>query len=93
MTSALDMAARSLRDTWRNRAACRGTDPELWFPASSSGAVYDRQVTAAKAICSNCPVRAECLSEALVRIPVGIAGGLTEDERRSIRQGGSGAAS
>jgi hypothetical protein len=43
------------------------------------------QVAAAKAVCAGCPVRAECLAEALARIPYGIAGGLTESERRRLR--------
>ena len=45
---------------------------------------YDAQVVAAKRVCAGCPVRPECLTEALVRIPYGIAGGLTEDERRTL---------
>ena len=42
-------------------------------------------VAAAKAVCARCPVRAECLTEA-ARIPYGIAGGLTEHERRRLRR-------
>jgi hypothetical protein len=70
---------------WRDQAACRGTDPELFFPAGESGPVHDAQVAAAKAVCAGCPVRAACLAEALARIPYGIAGGLTEQERRRLR--------
>ena len=40
----------------------------------------------AKAVCASCPVRAECLAEALARIPYGIAGGLTEQERAALRR-------
>ena len=69
---------------WRARAACRGVDPELFFPAAERGPVRAVQVAAAKAVCAGCPVRAECLDEALARIPYGIAGGLTEDERRDL---------
>ena len=72
------------RREWRSRAACLGVDPELFFPAAETGPVYDAQVSAAKAVCRPCPVRAECLAEALTRIPYGIAGGLTEDERRAL---------
>ena len=71
---------------WRQRAACRAVDPDLFFPSTESGPVYDRQVGAAKAVCARCPVRAECLAEALVRLPYGIAGGLTEHERRRLAQ-------
>jgi hypothetical protein len=69
---------------WRSRAACLAVDPELFFPVAEAGPVYDTQVTAAKTVCRRCPVRAECLAEALARIPYGIAGGLTEDERRTL---------
>jgi hypothetical protein len=43
-------------------------------------------VATAKAVCARCPVRTECLAAALVRIPYGIAGGLTDRERRRLRQ-------
>ena len=71
---------------WRSRAACLGTDPELFFPVAETGPVHDVQVTAAKAVCAGCPVVADCLAEALERIPDGIAGGLTANERRAMRR-------
>ena len=72
---------------WRERAACRGgVDPDLFFPAAESGAARRAQVRAAKAVCARCPVRSECLEEALIRIPYGIAGGLTERERQRLRR-------
>jgi hypothetical protein len=71
---------------WRDRAACRDVDPERFFPAAEDGPGLRAQVAAAKAICARCPVRAECLAEALARIPFGIAGGLTEHERRQLRR-------
>ena len=69
---------------WRDRAACRDVEPELFFPAAEDGAARHAQVQAAKAVCAGCPVRVECLAEALARIPYGIAGGLTEHERRQF---------
>jgi hypothetical protein len=73
--------------TWRHQAACRiGVDPELFFPVATSGTAYDAQVAKAKAICGRCPVRTSCLEEALLRIPGGIAGGLTEEERRRLNR-------
>ena len=72
---------------WRSRAACRpgaGVDPETFFPVAESGPVHDAQVATAKRVCARCPVVAECLAEALTRIPDGIAGGLTEVERRAL---------
>jgi len=45
----------------------------------------DAREAKAKAICAECPVRAECLDYALdIREPHGIWGGLTEAERRLL---------
>ncbi len=74
---------------WRDRAACRGVDAETFFPTAEAGPVYEAQVAVAKAVCAGCPVRAECLAEALIRIPYGIAGGLTPEERRGLHPGPS----
>jgi WhiB family redox-sensing transcriptional regulator len=66
-------------ETWDEQAACRGEDPELFFPVSRSGEAEK----AAKAICKRCPVRLSCLSNAA---EFGIWGGLNEDERRALRR-------
>lgn len=79
-------AQQSAGRDWRTLAACVGTDPELYFPAAETGPGYDAQVAAAKTVCAGCPVVAACLAEALARIPDGIAGGLTADERRALRR-------
>jgi hypothetical protein len=73
---------------WRHRAACRGVDPELFYPVAEDGPPYEEQVAAAKAVCAGCPVRAECLAFALVALPHGIAGGMTPAERRRHRMSG-----
>ena len=39
MTSTNTTPARE----WRSAAACRGTDPELYFPVASGGPAYERQ--------------------------------------------------
>ena len=70
---------------FRHRAACRGVDPEVFFPIAEAGPVLAAQVAAAKAVCAGCPVRAECLAWALAELPYGIAGGLTEQERHQTR--------
>jgi hypothetical protein len=72
-------------EDWRHRAACRGVNPELFHPVATAGAVFEAQVAAAKAVCARCPVVAECLASALATLPHGIAGGLTEQERRVHR--------
>ena len=73
---------------WREHAACRDHDPELWFPVATTGTAYHQQVAAAKTVCRACPVTLDCLTEALARIPYGIAAGLTADERREFAQRG-----
>jgi WhiB family redox-sensing transcriptional regulator len=67
---------------WREFAACRTLDPDLFFPISSLGKSLE-QVTRAKAVCVQCPVRRECLAFALrTHQTYGIWGGMTEEERR-----------
>ncbi|MGH3758030.1 WhiB family transcriptional regulator [Actinophytocola sp.] len=69
---------------WRNRAACRDEDPELFFPISDVGPAA-RQAEQAKAVCARCPVRAQCLNFALDNgLDHGIFGGTTERERREL---------
>jgi WhiB family redox-sensing transcriptional regulator len=66
---------------WRKRAACRGLDAEIFFPAIDDEA----GAAEAKAICAACPVRQPCLEHALAaREREGIWGGMTERERRRI---------
>jgi WhiB family transcriptional regulator, redox-sensing transcriptional regulator len=66
---------------WRQRAACRFIDPELFFPISDSGPSLN-QVTRAKAVCAACAVKSECLAFAVrTRQNHGIWGGMTKDER------------
>lgn len=45
---------------WQARAACRGEDPELFFPLPAEDAKRAR----AKAICARCPVTVECMATA-----------------------------
>ncbi|MHB8670103.1 MAG: WhiB family transcriptional regulator [Acidimicrobiales bacterium] len=68
--------------SWRQRAACRGLDPAIFYPAS------DEEAEPAKAVCAECPVREACLEHALAhREHDGVWGGATERERRRmIRQ-------
>jgi WhiB family redox-sensing transcriptional regulator len=75
---------------WTLRAACRGEDPELWFP-NQQDRHHPNTKTAramrltALAICLGCPVRKECLAYATaVDARFGIWGGLPEDDRARI---------
>ena len=65
---------------WRQRAACRGTDLDVFFPERGETAGPARQ------LCARCQVRQPCLDYALSnRITHGIWGGLTERERRPLQ--------
>jgi len=67
--------------TWRKHAACRGIDPDVFYPVS------DEEADEAKAICDQCAVRESCLEHALShREREGIWGGTTERERRRIHR-------
>jgi WhiB family transcriptional regulator, redox-sensing transcriptional regulator len=65
---------------WRDRAACRGTDLDLFFPGRGESAEPARRV------CAACPVRQQCLDYAISHgIVYGIWGGLVERDRRALR--------
>jgi WhiB family redox-sensing transcriptional regulator len=65
--------------SWRKRAACRGVDPDIFYPVS------DDDAEEAKAVCASCQVRQSCLEYSLAaREREGVWGGLTERERRRI---------
>lgn len=62
---------------WVLQAACRGTGDVLFAEGAKQ-----RQV---REMCSDCPVRQNCLAEALDnRIEWGVWGGMTERERRQL---------
>ncbi|MYX36745.1 MULTISPECIES: WhiB family transcriptional regulator [unclassified Streptomyces] len=69
---------------WREQAACRDhPDPDLWFPKPTD---YARQ-RAAVLICRACPVQADCDQWAEDhRIPDGIWGGRSVEDRRNARR-------
>jgi len=46
-----------LRERWKNRAACLGSDPEVFFPQHGAGR---KQIDEARAICATCPVLSVC---------------------------------
>lgn len=71
---------------WRTKAACRDTDPALFFPVGTTGLAVD-QVQSAKRVCLTCPCATECLQFALdTHQDAGVWGGLDEEERRVIRR-------
>jgi WhiB family transcriptional regulator, redox-sensing transcriptional regulator len=71
---------------WRDRAACIGMDSEFFFPLGCTGAALD-QVEEAKAVCRRCPVITQCLEWAIeTNQQDGVWGGLSKDERRTLRR-------
>ena len=65
-------------EDWAAQGSCRGGDPDTLFV---QGAEQNR----AKAVCMGCPVRTECLADALDnRVEFGVWGGMTERERRAL---------
>lgn len=76
---------RASRD-WRSRAVCRDEDPELFYPVGTSGPAL-MQVAEAKSVCRRCPVVSECLTWAMeAGENAGVWGGMSEDERRSLKR-------
>ena len=73
-------------DDWRSRAACRSTEPDLFFPIGTTGQALD-QIDAAKSVCQICEAQAECLEFALAtNQESGVWGATSEDERRKLRK-------
>lgn len=71
-----DMAAST---EWMSWGLCGEADPELWFPKKGDSP------RPAKAICTDCPVRQECLEYALENSVTGVWGGTTERQRGRMR--------
>ena len=73
-------------DEWRRTAACRDTDPDLFFPVGTTGPAIE-QIENAKAVCRACDAQDLCLEYALAtNQDSGIWGGTSEDERRQLRK-------
>ena len=67
---------------WTAGGLCAQVDPELFF-LELGGSTRE-----AKAVCAGCEVRAECLAHALAHHERhGVWGGLSERERRRMRNG------
>lgn len=69
-------------EAWRKDAVCASVDPEIWFPERGSNGAD------AKMICATCPVRVECLHDAISNgMTDGIWGGMNPAERRAVSSG------
>ncbi|WP_373298340.1 WhiB family transcriptional regulator [Nakamurella endophytica] len=63
---------------WSVRAVCSGSDPDALFVTGAA------QREAAK-MCAGCPVKLECLADALDnQVEYGVWGGMTERQRRAL---------
>ena len=79
---------------WRDSASCLGTDLVVWFPEGGPGVHIDTSV--AKSVCHNCPVRVECLDDAMALERgqwdrYGIRGEMSAPERRKLAKSRRGA--
>jgi WhiB family redox-sensing transcriptional regulator len=69
--------------SWEMEARCRAYDPEIFFEPRA------RSERRAKAICSKCEVRTQCLAFALQsRSEFGVWGGLNVRERAALARVG-----
>jgi len=64
--------------------------PEYYFPDDKDVVSRTLIIKFAKAACSRCPVRLQCLDYAVSAHMTGIWGGTTAEERSRIRQGQKG---
>jgi WhiB family redox-sensing transcriptional regulator len=74
------------QDDWRDHAACRDTNPDLFFPVGTTGPAIE-QIDQAKAVCNECESQSACLEFALItNQDSGVWGGTSEEERRKLRK-------
>lgn len=68
---------------WREHAACRSADPELFFAGGAANAK-------AKRLCASCPVRRQCLDDAIGGDErFGIWGGMSSIQRTVLKLEGN----
>ena len=76
---------------WIDDATCRHPDydPDWWFQGNQDGNwALHPDVLRAIEICHTCPVREQCLRDAMTRKePHGVWGGLTAAQRHQLRKG------
>lgn len=74
---------------WRDRAACRDMDVNVFFPPKGRNDL----IQDALGICDGCPVKRQCLQDVLTHVPYeadhGVVGGTTEKDRKALRRRGA----
>ncbi len=79
----LEEVAYQSEADWQDAAACRSSDPNLFFPNREDV----EGIARAKGVCASCPVREECLAFAVeLNQSEGIWGGHSPAERRRLRR-------
>lgn len=74
------------QEDWRDFAACRGLDPDMFFPVGNVGPALE-QIERAKDVCRTCVAQVVCLEYAIrTNQDDGIWGGTDEIERRQMRK-------
>lgn len=71
------------------RCADSGLDPDQWYPVSIEPARARHEAAAAIAVCTSCPVRAQCLELSLRHWDIGqhgVWGGLVTAGRARLRR-------
>lgn len=63
--------------------SCRDLNSQMFFPDESH---EDERAREMNALCTQCPVNAQCLEYALSRDEYGIWAATTRDQRRSLRR-------
>jgi WhiB family redox-sensing transcriptional regulator len=75
-----------MSETWREFAACRKADVNLFFMDRGDNGDNER-MKKIMAFCGPCPVREQCLNYAVDNhIEYGVFGGLATKGRRSVRR-------
>ena len=71
-----------MTDNWRDNAACKGTDPSVFFPHGDNDGAYAK----ARDICSGCLVLDDCAEYALSHETDGFYAMMTPRERSRARK-------
>jgi hypothetical protein len=94
MTGSLLIQRLTDDDLWARvarQARCAGSalDPDQWYPVSVEPAQARHEAAAAIAVCTSCPVRAQCLELSLRHWDIGqhgVWGGLIATDRVPLRR-------
>lgn len=76
------MESTTNQPDWRQQAACRGLDTNLFVPDEYTS---HWEIQHAKAVCQRCEVKQLCLTFAVENDEVGVWGGTTGRDRREMR--------